>query len=491
MNTQPTEPQVSLEPELDGQVRKRILGGSIGWQVFRFGAPLGLGMGLQTSFNLVDAYVISRLPSEVAGPALGALGICDLLTALGSIISYGLSVATVALMSRRLGEGDERGSRHVAWQSLMVIGALALVFLLLGLFGAEWLMTDVVGAKGDVARLGTSYVQVGIGGSFTMFLLLHLTALPRALGSSKMPIAFLIGANVLNFFLSIFMVYGPGDAPDVFKWGPPIASALGIPRMELVGAIWSTVISRALVLVPLAWLLIRRFGLFKREWRSPLDFKLMRRILDLGWPSSAQLVVRILAMLATQSLVNRAFTTETDVSATTALGIVFRLETMALFMSLGWGSAAQTFMGVHLGADQRARAQTSGWLAAAYNALTMALLAGLYLYIGEAMVRFFDDSPGVVAQAVTYLRWLAPSYVVFGIGVVLGSAIQGAGATRLSLLIDLCVVTLLQLPLSIIAVYAYGQTQTSLWQVLVVSHVALAVGYSAVYKRGAFLAKAV
>ncbi len=491
MDPQRSEQAVSLEPDLDARARDRVLSGSLAWQVFRFGAPLGFGMGLQTSFNLVDAYVISRLPTEVAGPALGALGICDLLTALGTIISYGLSVATVALITRRLGEGDERGSRHVAWQSLMVIGALALLFFLLGMFGAETLMTDVVGAKGEVARLGTSYVRVGIGGSFTMFLLLHLTALPRALGSSKMPIAFLLGANVLNFFLSILMVYGPGDAPDVFSWGPPVARALGVPRLELVGAIWSTVISRAVVLLPLTWLLIRRFGLFKREWRSPLDFKVMRRILSLGWPSSAQLVVRILAMLATQSLVNRAFTSATDVSATTALGIVFRLETMALFMSLGWGSAAQTFMGVHLGAGQLGRAQRSGWLAALYNALTMASLAGLYLVAGEAMVRFFDDTPSVVAQAVTYLRWLAPSYVVFGVGVVLGSAIQGAGATRLSLLIDLCVVALLQLPLSILAVYAYGQTQTALWQVLVVSNVALAIVYAAAYKRGRFLAKTV
>ncbi|MGE0323722.1 MAG: MATE family efflux transporter [Polyangiaceae bacterium] len=487
----PATEDVSIEPELDDRARKRILDGNLWWQVLRFGAPLGLGMGLQTTFNLVDAYVISRLDDEVAGPALGALGICDLLTALGSIISYGLSIATVALMSRRHGEGDERGSRHVAWQSVLVMGALALVFLLVGVFGAETLMVDVVGAKGEVARLGTSYVRVGIGGSFTMFFLLHLTALPRALGSSKMPIAFLLGANVLNFFLSILMVYGPGKAPDVFSWGPPVAAALGIPRMELMGAIWSTVLCRAVTLLPLIYLLIRRFGLFKREWKSRPDFRLMGRILDLGWPSSAQLVVRILAMLATQSLVNRAFTTAEDPTATTALGIVFRLETMALFMSLGWGSASQTFMGTNLGADRALRAKRSGYVTALYNALTMAFLALIYWQAGEAVVRFFDDSPVVVSQAMAYLRWVAPSYVLFGVGVVLGSAIQGAGSTRFTLLIDSSVVCLIQLPLSILAVYVYGKTQISLWQVLVFTNVLFALVYVFAYRGGRYLHKVV
>ena len=46
----------------------------------------------------------------------------------------------------------------------------------------------------------------------------------------------------------------------------------------------------------------------------------------------------------------RAFTTPDDQSATTALGIVFRLETMALFIAMGWGGAAQTFVGQNLGA---------------------------------------------------------------------------------------------------------------------------------------------
>jgi Na+-driven multidrug efflux pump len=94
---------------------RRILVGPLGREMARFGTPLALGMGLQTAFNLVDAYLIGHLGTEIAGPALGAIGICDQLAALGTIVSYGLTVATGAMLSHRQGRGDHAGVRQVAW----------------------------------------------------------------------------------------------------------------------------------------------------------------------------------------------------------------------------------------------------------------------------------------------------------------------------------------------------------------------------------------
>ena len=79
--------------------RDRILEGPLAFEVARFGAPIAVGMGLQTLFNWVDAYLIGHLEPGVAHSALGAIGICDQLAALGTIISYGLTVATTALGS--------------------------------------------------------------------------------------------------------------------------------------------------------------------------------------------------------------------------------------------------------------------------------------------------------------------------------------------------------------------------------------------------------
>jgi putative MATE family efflux protein len=451
----------------------------------RFGAPLALGMGLQTAFNLVDAFVISRLGGATTGPALGAIGICDQLAALGTIVSYGLSVATATLISRKVGERHTDAVKDIAWQSLLVIAALSLFFGLFGGFGADFVLRRVVGAKGEVANLGVPYLRVMLGGSFTIFLLMHLVSVQRALGSSKTPVGLLVASNVLNLILAVVMVYGPGDSPAVFSWGRPIAAALGIPRMGLMGAAWATLIARFIVLIPLVAILMKRFGLFRG--RVAPHRETIASIVRLGWPSSAQLVVRIVAMLVTHSLVARAFTTPTDQSATTALGIVFRLETMALFVGLGWGSAAQTFVGQNLGARNPARAKLSGWYAALYNSAMMAALALCYTLYGQSIVAFFDPDPNVLRPALSYFKWVGASYVGLGVGIVLGSAIQGAGATLRALLLDTLVIAGFQLPISVLFVFSDRASYIGVWKIVALTYFLFALVYVISYRRGRFL----
>jgi putative MATE family efflux protein len=469
----------------------RIVTGPLASTLARFGAPLALGMALQTTFNLVDAYLISRLDADVAGPSLGAIGICDQIAAVGSIVSYGISTATAALVARYEGRGDRESARRVAWQSMILVSLWSAIFGVLGLGAAGFIMRDVVGAKGQVAELGTEYLRVILGGSFSIFFLLQVTTIQRALGSSKTPVALLLFSNVLNLVLAVLLVYGPGEAPPIFSWGPPLAEALHLPRLRLLGAAWATILARALTLCPLLYLVIRRFGLFRRGARGGLDRNTAGEILAIAWPSSTQLVLRILAMLAVHALVARHFTTQSDQSATTALGIVFRLETMALFVGLGWGSAAQTFVGQNLGAGHERRAAQSGWFAAIYNVAAMTLLVLVYRRFGAPLITFFDEDTRVVDVALGYLAVVAPSYPALGLGIVLGSAMTGAGATRLTMFIDLGVIGAFQLPLALAAMSIGGTSEVRLWFVVAVTNVLSAAVYVLSYRKGTFLQRAV
>jgi putative MATE family efflux protein len=342
-------------------------------------------------------------------------------------------------------------------------------------------------ARGEVHGLGTEYLTVMMSGSFSIFLLLHLITIQRALGSSKTPIAMLITANVANLFLAVLLIYGPGPAPEVFAWGGPIAERLGIPRLELVGAAWATVIARFLVLIPTVYIVYSRFGLFHASVRTRANLAVMRQIWHFGWPTSSQLVVRIFGVLLVLALVNHFYTTDTDQTAATSLGVVLRLESMALFVSLGWGSAAQTFMGQNLGARKLRRAMHSGTFIALYDGVMMFLFAVAYMIWGGALVAFFKDDPEVVAYAVDYLTWVSPSYVALGVGIVLGSAMQGAGATRLTFVLDLVVILAFQLPISLLVVGGFGASSTGLWQVVAATYLTFAVVYVFFYRRADFL----
>jgi putative MATE family efflux protein len=480
---------VSAAGTLD-QRSERILHGALPLEVLRFGAPLALGMGLQTTFNLVDAYIIARLPSEVSGPALGAIGICDQLAALGTIVSYGISVAAASLVSRAWGRGDKDEARRIAWQSGLLVLVLGVLLALVGGFFARPLLTGLIGVKGAVAERGADYLTVVMGGGLTMFVMLHCASLLRAVGSSKTPVFLLLLGNVFNFLFAVLLVYGPGEAPSFLAWGPRLAQQLGVPRLELLGAGVATLVARAAIVVPLLLFAAKRLGFFGARRALKPEQAVMGQVLRLAWPSSAELVVRMCAMLLTHALVARAFTTATDQSATTALGIVFRFETMALFISIGWGSAVQTFVGQNLGAAQPARAKQSGYWAVLYNTLMMAGLSLLYLTFAPAIVGFFDRDPLVLDIAQSYFFWVAPSYVALGIGIVLGSVMQGAGKPERALFLDLGVLLAVQLPASLLVFAAPNRSLTQVWLVAALSYVALAITLFASYRRRRFLGPA-
>ena len=254
-----------------------------------------------------------------------------------------------------------------------------------------------------------------------------------------------------------------------------------------MGAAWATLIARTLTLIPLLLLTVWRYRLFDRKSADLPRYRSMRALWSVAWPSSTQLVVRIAAMLMLHSLVARFFTTATDQSATTALGVVFRFETMVIFVSLGWGSAAQTFVGQSLGRELPNRAQAAGWWAAGYDAATLALLALLYHAFAGSIVGWFNTTPAVTVIAVQYLQTVAYGYVGLGVGIVLGAAIQGTGATRRSLALDLLLVLVIQLPAALIAVTRPSPSLQALWMTLAGIYLVSALLYAVAYSRGRHL----
>ena len=93
-----------------------------------------------------------------------------------------------------------RAVKRIVWQSLLLVGFLALVFGLVFTVLADPLVAGLIGAKGRVAELGISYLRINSGTAFTGFFLLQLTSLQRALGSAKTPMVLLVLSNVLNVF---------------------------------------------------------------------------------------------------------------------------------------------------------------------------------------------------------------------------------------------------------------------------------------------------
>lgn len=466
----------------------KLTQGSLAWAVGKFGLPLVVGMILHTAFNLVDMFMISRLPNS--GPGLAALGICDMVTAVATILSNGISTATVAIIGRRLGSNDTEGVQRAAWQSLVLVAGFSILFGLVGIFGHDFVIRTVMQAKGETADVASRYLQVLMGGCFSIFFLLQLTAILRASGHAKSAAFLLILGNVVNLALNFVLIYGEGPSPEGFEWAQPIARFLHVPRMGVQGAAWSTLIGRTVpcVIGGLMIALAKGAPKFRASMLRPIASEI-RAVLILGWPSSAQFVLRILCILFFISLINANYTTSADPSALVAYSVCLRLETMALFIGMGWGAAASSFVGVNLGAGLMDRAKRAGYVAALYNLGFMVVLAAVYLIWSGQIIGFFDDSPQVLLVGKQYLLRVGLSYTALGVAVVLSQAMAGAGATLPSLALDAVTIGAVTLPLAYLVTETFALPYTAFFLCIAICNFVSAVAFVAYYARGRFLHK--
>jgi putative MATE family efflux protein len=438
-----------------------VLRGSLARGVLRLGAPLAIGMALQNAFNLVDAYLIAQLDPGEREAAIGAVGVCDQVAALGTILSYGVSTATATLVAKQKGAGDDAGVRRTVWQSFLLIALFATMFGLLGGVAPAFLVRSM-GLQGRVAEVSSGYLRIMVGGSFTIFFALHAASIQRALGSAKTGAALLALGNVLNLVFAVVALYGPRGAWDHgapiawLSWGATLATKLGVPAMGMNGAAWATLLARALIAIPMVWVLHWRFRLFSGPQQRSPALKEIRAILSLAWPSSVQFVVRIGLGVFVASLVARYFTTATDQTASTAMGLVFRIDTIALFCAVGWGTAAQTYAAQNLGAHAPERAFKAGIWASAYALLTAVGLAVVVRLFATPILSVFGKEGAAVALGVQYLQIATIGYLPLTLCIALGGTMLGAERARLTLALDAMSLGFAQIPLCWFAAHQHN-----------------------------------
>ena len=372
------------EQTIDGDAKRApspILTDPLGPSLFKFGMPLVVAMGLQAAFNLVDMVIVGRLPE---GPdALSALVICDFVAMIATIFGNGISNASVAIIARRDAEGDFEAVSLTTAQSLSFTLIISIAFGIIGIVFADVMTGDIMGAKGDVHTYATEYMQVIVGGSFSILMLLQLVAILRAVGDAKTPMFLLVGSNILNLFLSVAMVYGPTYARSVWLGSTSpsfLVSSVAVCRRSLEHCYLENDRHRS------RHSRVTQEGRtsFSLKWLLPIKKEIMR-IWDIAWPNSAQYVVRVLILLLPghrSARIHRYLPNGLVDSRSLQPSQSVQDDSITLFTGMGWGGAASTFVGQHLGARMPNRAVRAGWMATGYNCVWMLIVYGLYVLRG-------------------------------------------------------------------------------------------------------------
>jgi len=414
--------------------------------IWLLAVPMTLEMMVNSVYQIADLYWVGRLGSE----ALAAVSIAGMVRWAIVSLSNGLSIGGLAIVARRIGEHRPAAADHATAQAVIFAVIASLGMALLGLATMHPLLV-LLGADRDVLPLGLAFLQVTYLGLWAVVTVPVINALFRGAGDANIALGVLAFANLFNVVLEPFLVLG---------WG-------AFPRMGMTGAALSMVIAQGLGLAVQLLILLSgraRIRLNLHDLRP--DLSIIRRIVEIGTPSTIQMFLRATSRVVVLGLVG-AFGTY----ALAGYGVSNRVLLVALIPGFGLGNAAATLVGQNLGARQPDRAAKSAWIIAGYNVALMATFAILAFPMASRLVAVFDATPAVVAYGSAALRVIAVSYLFSALGVVMGRSLDGAGNTVPAMAINVLSLWGLQVPLAYLLA-RIGLGANGIWWGIAIANVA-------------------
>ncbi len=157
----------------------------------------------------------------------------------------------------------------------------------------------------------------------------------------------------------------------------------------------------------------------------PLQGRLFWEILKVGLLASFSAITANLTAMMVTGLVGRF-----GVAALAGYGVGVRLEFMLVPLAFGIGSGLTTLVGVAAGAGDWKRAVRAAWIGGLIAFGLLGLFGWIVALVPEGWSRLFTSDPQVIAATVGYITHVAPFYCLFGLGMTLSFASQGAGRMK-------------------------------------------------------------
>jgi len=421
--------------------------------------PMVLEMLMESIFVVVDIFFVSKV-----GPnAVAAVGITETIVHLVYAIGMGLSAATTALVSRRIGEKKPAEAGAAAFQAIAIGFSISLLISIAGLFFAQDLL-ELMGAAPEVVEIGTPYTTIMLSGNVVIMLLFIINAVFRSSGDAAISMRVLWLANIINIILDPCLIFGLGPFP-----------ALGVK-----GAAIATTIGRGLAVLYQFYLLFRGSGRIQMKINQlKINFSVMGQIIRLSLWGFWQAFIPTLSWIIMVRIVS-LFGSNVLAGYTIAIRIII----FSLLPAWGLGNAAATLVGQNLGAGKPARAEKSVWIAGFINLILLGVVGTFFIIYSEFFISIFINTPQVVREGALCLRVISFGYLSYAFAMIMIQAFNGAGDTTTPTIINFFCFWLLEIPLAWLLAKPLGLKELGVYIAIVVAETIMAFVAIYLFRKG-------
>lgn len=240
-------------------------------QTIQLALPIIIGELAQMALHIIDTAMVGAISyKQLAAAALviNAMGI-------PFVIGIGMTISMSQMVSMAHGRRDGQMVSHYFYNGFVLCAITAVIIGAILLLGSPLLRH--MGQDPEVVELALPFMRLMGLSIVPMLLFMTLKQFTDGLEFTRTAMLLSLAGMPLNILLNWLLIYG--------NWG--------FPRLELLGAGWSTLITRTLMFLVLG-VIILKHRTFRRymavstsQWK--LRWGTMKELLYIGIPSSLQI----------------------------------------------------------------------------------------------------------------------------------------------------------------------------------------------------------
>jgi putative MATE family efflux protein len=386
--------------------------------ILRLGMPL---VGFYLIQNVVSIAAVGML-GHLGNTAIAGVGVGGAVFTAISALLWGIDTGVQAVVARTTGAG--RADRVAAILSSAYAGALplaAVVGAIAWAFGGRLIALILP----DHAAASAGGAWIAVAAPSLVFLAATLPINAAWIGSGRPALA--TGVTALSAPLQIGLTF---------------LFVLGSGPLRGMGAVGAALAMDATMLAGVFVQFILAFRLIPGFLRRRPSGLIVREIVAIGWPISAQQSLLQVALMAVFAIVARL-----GAAAAAIINVLLTLTALPVQTQTGLGVAAATLVGQALGHGDVREARAWGWRTTVVTALITAPMALALIGAPYTLLRPFLRDSATLAMALVPARIAGACTLVSTAALVLGFALRGAGATKIAAAVPFISLWLIQLPL--------------------------------------------
>lgn len=364
--------------------------------------PMMASMMVQALYNIVDSIFVAR----VSESALTAVSMAFPMQSLMISVAGGTGVGINAILSRSLGEKDQKKANNTAMNGIFVSIICYLVFLVIGLTAVTPFYHSQT-SDTTILNAGIDYLSVVMAMSFGMFAQFVFERLLISTGRTFLSMITQSTGAIINIILDPIFIFG----------------YFGIPAMGAKGAAIATVIGQ---------IIAGTLALFLNLHKNPdlqLKFKgfkpngaLIGEMYKIGIPS---IIMQSIGSVMTYSM--NLILVGFSATAVAVFGVYFKLQSFIFLPVFGLNNGMVPIIAFNYGAQKRKRMISACKLSILYAEIIMLFGTCVFELIPGVLFKLFAASPEMLAIGIPALRVIGVHFPVAAFCIVVGSLFQALG----------------------------------------------------------------